>query len=291
MITDPANNLAATTGPPWPTVIVPVYNAFDHLSQCLQSLHETSPSGSNVLLIDDASTDERVMPLLKAWTGKSGISWSLLEHRQNRGFVQTANHGMQATSGDVVLLNTDTVVTPGWIQGLARCLSSDERIATATPWTNNGEIASLPLFCRPNPVPPSVNEIAAIIRQVTVNRYPDIPTAVGFCMAVSRRAIDTLGTFDADTFGLGYGEENDFSQRAIKAGMRNVLCTDVYVAHVGGQSFLPRGFKPDDVAMKKLLTKHPDYLQQVQAFIAADPLRGLRQQLVSALDQAGISMR
>jgi GT2 family glycosyltransferase len=109
-------------------------------------------------------------------------------------------------------------------------------------------------------------------------------------MAISRAAIDALGLFDQELFGLGYGEENDFSMRARHAGMRNVLCDDVYVAHVGGRSFAPRNLRPDASAMQKLLSRHPDYLQLIEDFIAADPLAGRRNELISALRHGGIEI-
>ena len=102
--------------------------------------------------------------------------------------------------------------------------------------------------------------------------------------------IPWLGLFDQELFGLGYGEENDFSMRARKAGMRNVLCDDVYVAHVGGRSFAPRNLRPDEAAMKKLLSRHPDYLRLIDAFIAADPLSGRRNELLAALRNAGVEI-
>jgi len=106
-------------------------------------------------------------------------------------------------------------------------------------------------------------------------------------MAISRAAIRRVGLFDAATFGRGYGEENDFSLRAEAAGMRNVLCDDAFVVHIGGQSFGPTGLKPDAGAMERLLGKHPDYLERVSAWIAADPLAARRAALLRALESDG----
>jgi GT2 family glycosyltransferase len=197
---------------------------------------------------------------------------------------------MEMTRGNVVLLNSDTILTPGWLIGLQRCLAADTGIATATPWTNNGEIASIPRFCHANPVPAQLDAVAAVIAATGQPRYPEIPTAVGFCMAISRSAIESLGLFNQALFGLGYGEENDFSMRARSAGMKNVLCDDVYVAHVGGRSFGPRNLQPDDAAMEKLLSLHPGYLQLIRQFISADPLAGRRNELMTALRNAGIEI-
>jgi len=270
--------------------VVPVYNAAEELGRCLQSLSSSLPAGTEVILIDDASTDQATRELLASWEKNAVPGWRFYINQQNLGFVATANRGMRITRGDLVLLNSDTEVTQGWFQGLRRCLASDPSIATATPWTNNGEIASIPRFCEANPAPPDREAVAAVIARCGPVVYPDIPTAVGFCMALSRRAINRVGNFDEVLFGKGYGEENDFSMRASEAGMRNVLCDDVYVVHLGNRSFGPEGLKPDENSMKRLLSRHPGYLERVQEFISLDPLAARRQELLGALSGASVPM-
>jgi GT2 family glycosyltransferase len=274
-----------------PLIIVPIFNAFDFLEPCLDSILRTIPVDADVLLINDASTDDRVRPLLEAWTSRAPGRFKLINNEQNQGFVGTVNSGMASTESDVVLLNSDTEVTPGWLQGLARCLDSDLSIATATPWSNNGEIVSFPQFCRSNPPPDDPDNFAATIANCGSANYPDMPTAVGFCMAISRRALDRVGDFDEATFGRGYGEENDFCQRVEKAGMRNVLCDDAYVIHHGGASFNPLGLRPDENSMQRLLGKHPDYQQKVAEFIMRDPLCSRRAEILACFNRAGIRMR
>jgi len=274
-----------------PLIIVPVFNAYEQLEACLDSISRTVPPEARVLLIDDASTDKRVQPLLQSWVSQAKPYRCLLTHPQNKGFVATANHGMRLAETDLVLLNSDTEVTTGWLQSLAACLDSDVAIATATPWSNNGEIVSIPDFCVASPAPRNPDAIASRIKSCGSPLYPDMPTAVGFCMAISLRAIKRVGLFDEDAFGLGYGEENDFCQRAEKAGLRNVLCDDAYVVHHGGASFGPLGLKPDEKSMQRLLAKHPDYLGKVTEFIKTDPLAPRRQQILDCLERTGVGMR
>jgi len=272
------------------SVVIPVFNAPRELDCCLESVASTVDESVDVLIIDDASTDPETQVVLERWNRDAPPKWRFRSNRENRGFVATANAGMSACTEDVVLLNSDTIVTPGWLRGLQKCLASAADIATATPWTNNGEIASLPEFCRVNPVPPDIEAVAGVIARTGEATYPELPTAVGFCMAVARRAIDRVGLFNEALFGKGYGEENDFSRRAVQKGMRNVLCDDVYVAHLGGRSFGPTGLRPDESSMQRLLSLHPDYLGCVEAFIAADPLASRRKEIIDALDRAGVSL-
>lgn len=267
-----------------PTVIIPVFNAYEHLQDCLASISNASPD-IEVLLIDDASTDARIRPLLEKWTGRRhGRSW--LKNERNRGFVFSVNRGISAVAGDVVLLNSDTVVTPNWLDALSDCLGSDPLIATATPWSNNGEIVSFPDFCRASAMPLNAAEIGQAIFAAGPGVYPELPTAVGFCMAVSRLALDKVGLFDEEAFGRGYGEENDFCRRAAAIGFRNVLCDNAYVAHFGGGSFAGLGMRPGADSMGRLLGKHPSYLALIEDFIRTDPLMEYRQALVNAVDSA-----
>ena len=272
-------------------IVIPVFNALEELDACLKSVARTVADSTMVLLIDDASTDPAVAPLLQSWVNESTSSRRLMTNKKNLGFVATVNIGMKFAESNVVLLNSDTEVTPGWLQQLSFCLQSDQSIATATPWSNNGEIVSLPNFCVPNPAPSDADAIATAIASCGTASYPDLPTAVGFCMAISLQAIKQLGVFDEKTFGRGYGEENDFCQRAEQAGLRNVLCDNAYVVHHGGASFGPIGLKPDENSMKRLLNKHPDYENMVSEYIRNDPLAKRREEILSCIQRAGIRMR
>lgn len=275
----------------FPLIIVPVFNALDRLETCLNSVARTIPDNTQVLVIDDASTDNGVQALLMSWVNEGKPGRRLLTNEENLGFVATANRGMRLAKTDVVLLNSDTEVTVGWLECLKNCLDSEPLIATATPWSNNGEIVSIPEFCVANPPPENADAVAAAIASCGTAIYPSMPTAVGFCMAISLAAIEAVGVFDEATFGRGYGEENDFCQRTEQAGFRNVLCDNAYVVHHGGASFGPIGLKPDEHSMQRLLDKHPDYQCKVSEFIKNDPLAPRREEILACLNLAGVSFR
>ncbi len=67
--------------------------------------------------------------------------------------------------------------------------------------------------------------------------YPELPTGNGFCMYIRRAAIDAIGAFDEAAFPQGYGEENDFCQRASARGFRHLIAGNVYVRHARSASF------------------------------------------------------
>ncbi len=262
------------------TIVVPVYNGFSALIRCLRAL-EQQAGPARVLLIDDASTDVRVLPLLRQYSERN--QWQLQRHRQNRGFVHTANAGLQQADGHVVLLNADAIVTPRWLHALRLVIESTSDLATATPWSNNAEICSFPRFLTNHSVPAYADDLAESLFRYHRPRYPRIPTGVGFCLLITAAAKKRIGLLDESTFGHGYGEENDYCLRAAAAGMKNVLIDNAYVAHIGNQSFADLGLKADEHSMRRLLGKHPHYRQMIAEYIAADPLASLRCEIMSTL--------
>jgi GT2 family glycosyltransferase len=263
-------------------VIVPIYNAHGAVADCLKTLERHS-RGARVVLINDASTDVAIRSTLESFAARN--AWSLISHSENKGFVGSANEGLRYSRNDTVLLNSDTLVTDGWLDRLAECRETVKDLATATPFSNNATICSFPHLMRNNRIATDIDLLATIIRESHLPTYPEIPTAVGFCMLVTQDAIDRIGVFDEETFGKGYGEENDFSLRAAAAGMKNVLCDSAFIAHRGNCSFSEVGLKADAATMHKLLAKYPAYLETVIAYIKADPLYRLRQNILNAVKE------
>lgn len=265
-------------------IIIPIYNAFKDVVRCVDSVRRHTPTDCRIVLIDDCSTDE----CIATWFTELGLEGDsrivLLKNAHNLGFVGTANRGMSLTRHDVILLNSDTIVTSRWLAKLRRCADSDPLIGTITPFSNNAEICSFPLFCQNNSLDGlDIELVNRAMEASAVPEYPEIPTAVGFCMYIRRQLLDAVGLFDAETFGLGYGEENDFCMRALAAGYRNVLCDDTFIAHTGGRSFDLKTEELKKRNLQLLLEKHPQYLTLVQQFIANDPIAPIREQAKTEL--------
>ncbi|MFO1305833.1 MAG: glycosyltransferase [Burkholderiales bacterium] len=259
-------------------VVVPVYNAPDDVRLCVESALAHLRPDVRVVVIDDASPDPRIAPLLDEFARRGHPQLVILRNDQNLGFTGTANRGMQLSRADVILLNSDTIVSAGWLDAIMHCAATDPRIGTITPFSNNAEILSFPRFCENNPWPAGADPgpVNASFAAAAVPVYPDLPTGVGFCFYVRRAMLDEVGYFDADVFGAGYGEENDLCLRAAKAGWRNVLADNAFVVHTGERSFAGRKAEVAQRNMAALLGRHPHYMDMVREFIAADPLRAIR---------------
>ena len=219
-------------------IIIPIYNAYEDLTICLESIYRNTDLVQNrLILINDNSPDERIKKLLNKQVGKNII---VIHNETNKGFSANINIGIsQSEKNDVILLNSDTIVTKNWVEKIVKCAYSDRSIGTVTPLSNNATLCSVPAFCEENKLPNnmSVDQVAEVVERCSMRKYPEITVAHGFCMFVKREVIDTIGNFDAATFGRGYGEENDFCNRAGQVGYKHVMCDDTYILHTGTKSF------------------------------------------------------
>jgi GT2 family glycosyltransferase len=267
------------------TLIIPVYNALADLKRCLSALAQHTPTGYRLWLANDASPDPAVKPFLDSLQEPH---ITVVHRERNGGFTGNVNDAMRETdlfNEDVIWLNSDAVPTAGWLEGILALASRVPQAATITPFSNNAEIFSYPEFVANNPAPSDAVavQLAAACSEMAAWDYPliEAPTGVGFCMFVRRLAWRSVGELDAASFGRGYGEENDWCQRAAKAGWHNLFCPASYVMHTGQQSFTA-----DKAALvlknsQTLNNKHPGYDLAVQQFIAADPIKPWRQRLQS----------
>ena len=255
-------------------VIIPVYKGYVETLRCIYSvLSSVCETPYELVVINDASPDDGLIGELEALAGR-GL-FTLIANEQNRGFVQTVNKGMLLhESRDVVLLNSDTEVYPGWLDRLNDAAWRDDCVGTVTPLSNNATICSYPHFLHDNPFPLEVEykELDSLIAVSNHGLSVEAPTGVGFCMYIKRLCIKDIGLLDEKTFGKGYGEENDFCQRAIKNGWSNIIAADVFVRHWGSVSFQGEKARLADNALKLVEKKHPEYLKDVAAFIKRKPL-------------------
>lgn len=256
-------------------IIIPVYNAYNCLSECFDSvIKNTNLKENNLILINDQSTDNRVEGLLKKYQ-KKHPNIQVLTNKKNLGFVGTVNKGMKLSKNDVLLLNSDTVVTRGWLDKIKICAYSREMVATVTPLSNNATLASVPKIFEENKLPKGMNieEMGEIVEQCSCKGYPEIPTGHGFCLYIKREALDQAGYFDEEVFGRGYGEENDFCFRTFDLGFRHLLCDDTYIFHKESQSFSEDKIQLKKNAEQVLEQRYPNHQQSLKRWLEVRPIK------------------
>lgn len=267
-------------------VVIPIYDAFDNLCACLDAVLANTDVAFRLILINDGSTDPRISALLDDVRNAAPGLVVIDRDKDNRGFVQTANEGLRYSgTNDVVLLNSDTVVSRGWLPRLARAAESRPNVATVTPLTNNGTLCSVPVPFADNPVPAGydVDGLADLIAETSGRLYPEVPTGVGFCMLVMRHALDAVGLFDDAAFGRGYGEENDFCQRAIAAGFVNLIADDAFVFHRGQGSFGPETAAVLERHIALVESRHTAYGAAIRDVIGEHPLASYQRYLARCI--------
>lgn len=269
-------------------VIIPVYRGLDETLACIQSVLAVADETTRVVVIEDRSPDIALVKALEEMAAAGRIV--LHRQPQNRGFPASVNIGLLASGHrDVILLNSDTLVPPNWLERLRQAAYSSQDIGTATPISNDATILSYPHNNRSNDAPTMDHLISIDLLASKVNEgiIVDIPTAIGFCMYIRRDCLKAVGLFRDDVFAQGYGEENDFCIRARHLGWRHIAVPSVYVAHIGGHSFGPAKQHLLRRNMEILNRLHPGYDRLISDWQASDPLAPARRNLDLARWQAG----
>ena len=272
-------------------VIVPVYGAGAELAICLASLRRHTDLGKHrLVLVIDGPQDAAVEEALGIVREDDVL---ILRNPSRQGFVSSVNRGMAASDGDLVLLNSDTEVTAGWLDKLQEAADSDPAIATVTPFSNNATIASLPRGAEVNALPTgwTVDGFAALVEKVSARERPRLPTGVGVCLYIKRKALKLLGPFDEARFGHGYGEESEFCFRALKAGFLNVLDDATFIWHAGQRSFGASRTPRVKAAHRVMRRLHPEYLPAIARFLREDPVAPARERVTAELRRIEASRR
>lgn len=231
-------------------VCVPVHNARDDVERCLTSVVTTRPPGTRLLVVDDGSAPETRDWLLGFAREHDDVT--LLRNDEATGYTRAANSLLEASDGDLVLLlNSDTLVPPGWVERLSAIATASPDVGLVGPLSNAASWQSLPdVHTAADPPDFAVNELPAgwsvadmdfVVAATPSAVAPRVPLLNGFCFGITRHLIEEIGRFDAEAFPRGYGEENDYCFRASDAGAALVLATDTYVFHAKSRSFTHEG--------------------------------------------------
>jgi len=224
------------------TIVIVSFNAQDDLARCLDSLLEAPPAIDHaIVVVDNASTDAS-----RDVVG-ARPSVRLMALAENVGFARANNAGIRATSGELILLlNSDTVVPPGAIDGLVAALHQGGPIAAAGPRLVDARgrpelsfgamVAPLAewrqkrLLAAADRGEPAA--LAEIDRRTSTACFPEWVS--GACLLVRREDAEAVGLLDERFFM--YLEDVDFCA-ALRARGRRVLFTPaVTITHLRGRS-------------------------------------------------------
>ena len=216
------------------SIVIVSFNARADLERCLDSLHASPPAaGHEIIVVDNQSRDGSAEAAAK-WPDVRVIQTSA-----NLGFARATNVGIRASRGsNLLLLNSDTSVPAGAIDGLLAELRRDPAAAVVGPRlvdaTGRAELSYGRMIGPFNELRQKIRmRRPAVVERLTRRRHsPDWVS--GACLLVRRADAEAVGLLDERFFM--YTEDVDFCA-AIKArGRRIVFTPEVEVIHLRGRS-------------------------------------------------------
>ncbi len=237
------------------TIIIVNWNGEKFLPDCLRSIAKNPPGISyEVILIDNASSDGSVA-WLKSDEAKdivSTMNFKLIESDENLGFGRANNIIIEQTQTPFVfLLNPDTIVRPGAIDGLLEALRADEKIGVTVPRLLHADGSLQPsVWASPNPLTLLCENI--FYRVLPKSFYKNwlygphwdyaekrsVPLVCAAAMMIRRSVIDKVGAFDED-FHM-YGEDLELAKRIVNNGWDLYFVPESEIHHLYGQSSMQR---------------------------------------------------
>lgn len=226
-------------------IIIPVFNALESTKECFSSILKVCDIKKiKIIFINDLSDEKTTLWLRNVCQNYENIF--LIENFQNLGYTQAVNTGLKVSEAPyVVLLNSDTIVTKGWLEKMLTCMESSEKIGIVGPLSNAAMWQNVPQLKDKNdkfiindlPEGLSVDDMAALVEDVSFKVYPRVTFVNGFCFMIRREVVDAIGYMDEENFPVGYGEEKDYCIRAQDVGFELAIADDVYVYHSKSKSF------------------------------------------------------
>ncbi|MBR2215946.1 MAG: glycosyltransferase family 2 protein [Selenomonadaceae bacterium] len=214
------------------SIIILSYNTIELTKLCLQSIRHFTESGSyELILVDNASTDGS-----GEWLAAQP-DVRLIANRENVGFPKGCNQGMEVACGeDILLLNSDTVVTPRWLEQLKRALYSSPKVGAVGPVTNKcARMQQLTVNYGNNL--DDMLTMAENFNHVNPAKWELTFKLVAFCFLFKREIYEKIGGLD-ERFAPGNFEDDDYSLRLRLAGFQLLLLRDTFIHHFGSSSFV-----------------------------------------------------
>ncbi len=219
-------------------LVVPVYNSIFHVRACLQSIIKYSTLPYHLYICDDGSSKYTKSCLRKLLSALPPERYTLIEQQTNVGYLRNCNAGISSGKSQyVVLINSDTVMTPNYLEKLKADFESDQSIGIINAVSNWANWTRIPF-----PEGHTYLELSSAVagQDHDPAQMTDINNASGFFFAVRRELFNELGVFD-EAFHPGYWEEADFCMRVLEAGKRVVVDPQLYIFHHGWGSFEAEG--------------------------------------------------
>lgn len=203
------------------SIVIPTFNHYNLLHSLLYDIYMVARTVTEVIVVDDASTDDDYAKGLEWWKTNGMLNIRHLRMKENGGFILSSNAGIKRAIGDVVcLLSSDVKVRTdftepilGILRSRPRTLVGNRLIDWDSGWnTFNGKI------------------------------YPYLE---GWMLTMTSKGWKDLGYLDEDLVPWDF-EDVSLSTLAVQKGYDLYPLSDNRITHIGGQSI---GFNPEREAI------------------------------------------
>jgi GT2 family glycosyltransferase len=228
------------------SIVILVKDALRYVQGCIKSLIAYTDN-FELIIVDNGSNAET-----KTWlAGLDWIDFILITNKINKGVSYGWNQGIKAAKYDYVcFLNSDTLLSPGWLSKLMKGFKYSDKIGAVGPSTCHCSTIQSPQVWKKfrSAGQENVNEIATSLKE----DYKEVPV-VGFCFVVAKEVFKKIGVFDYKRYGLACHEDIDFIWRLEKAGFKSLWCAGSYVHHFGNRSTREMGLEPKKIRENNLV--------------------------------------
>lgn len=226
------------------SIVVVNWNTRDELRACLKSVAAESAVSSEIILVDNASSDGSVEMV------RAGFPQvKLIENSANLGFAKAANQGIAASRGRYVLsLNPDAEAKPGALSALVRFGDENPKIGIFGPKILNLD-GSVYYSCRRFPT-----LAAGFFRNTILGKFfprntylmdylmagwdhsqtKEVDWVSGAALVMRRELLDDIGAMD-ERFYM-YCEDVDIAYRAKQKGWRVAYFPGAVIVHARARS-------------------------------------------------------
>ena len=213
------------------SIIILNYNTRDFIETCVQSIRQnTQDTPYEIIVVDNGSKDGSV-----AWL-RQQQDLRCIFNKENQGFPRGCNQGLAIARGTrLLLLNSDTIVTPRWLTNMVTALESRPEVGAVGCMTNycsnlqqmEGDYQSVE----------ELMQFGARYNHSDPLKWERRLRLVGFCFLFKREIYEKIGGLD-EQFSPGNYEDDDYSLRIWQAGYELLLCRDTFIHHFGSGSFV-----------------------------------------------------